>query len=183
MRFIFILLIYFRAETAINEGGNNNKIEEEGYEIERVRKLEDQTRNSKSGACGSELIYSISTDKLMITGSGDMFDYELIEEISSKEYSTTPWDFIKRNISIITISSTTTHIGSYAFYYFQELSTINLPTSLTSIGSYSFYGCSKLTNITIPTQVITIGSSSFSHCTNLKSIQEIIIQKTKKEIE
>ena len=135
MRFIFILLIYFRAETAINEGGNNNKIEEEGYEIERVRKLEDQTRNSKSGACGSELIYSISTDKLMITGSGDMFDYELIEEISSKEYSTTPWDFIKRNISIITISSTTTHIGSYAFYYFQELSTINLPTSLTSIGS------------------------------------------------
>ena len=47
---------------------------------------------------------------------------------------------------------------------------ITIPSTITSIGNYAFYYCQTLTNITIPDSVTSIGKSAFSGCTNLKNV-------------
>ena len=70
----------------------------------------------------------------------------------------------------ITIPSSVTSIGSYAFYNCSSLTSITIPSSVTSIGSYAFYNCSSLTSITIPNSVTSIGRDAFGYCSNLKTI-------------
>lgn len=50
------------------------------------------------------------------------------------------------------------------------ISSITIPSSVTSIGDYAFSHCSDLTSITIPDSVTSIGSNAFSNCNGLTSI-------------
>jgi len=64
-------------------------------------------------------------------------------------------------------------IGSYAFYYVENLKTVTFaPNSqLTFIGNSAFEGCEKLINISpIPASVISIGENAFNWCTDLTSV-------------
>ena len=47
---------------------------------------------------------------------------------------------------------------------------ITIPSSVTSFGNYAFNGCSLLTQIIIPTSVTSIGNNSFSDFVFLKLI-------------
>lgn len=47
---------------------------------------------------------------------------------------------------------------------------VTMPSSVTSIGSYAFYGCSGLTSIIIPNSVKNIDEKAFYNCNNLTSI-------------
>jgi hypothetical protein len=44
---------------------------------------------------------------------------------------------------------------------------ISIPTSVTSIGNYAFPFCTGLTNVTIPNSVTAIGAYAFQDCTSL----------------
>ena len=47
---------------------------------------------------------------------------------------------------------------------------MTLPSSVTSIGGYAFWGCSGLTSLTIPSGVTSIGNWAFNGCGGLTSI-------------
>ena len=73
-----------------------------------------------------------------------------------------------RKISSLTLSSSLTSIGAYAFYA-NIFNTITLPSSLTTIESGAFSSCS-LTSITIPSGITTINNYTFTTCSNLTTV-------------
>lgn len=66
------------------------------------------------------------------------------------------------------------NIGDKAFYKYKEteteLCTVTLPSTVTTIGAYAFSGCSELTNIQLSTNLTAIGEYALSGCTSLTSI-------------
>lgn len=79
-----------------------------------------------------------------------------------------------------TLPSSVEQIGSYAFYYAENLSTINLNEGLKYISSESFYCCSALTQIIIPDTVEILSSGAFEYCSSLK---EVVLGKSVREID
>lgn len=98
-------------------------------------------------------------------------------------------------ITEITIPSTVTSIGNYAFSGCTSITKFIIPKSVTSIGTGAFMNCSalvtlelesginistlpnymcyndtKLSGITIPTSVKTIGDYSFSQCSSITTL-------------
>ena len=59
--------------------------------------------------------------------------------------------------------------GSF-FYGNEWIESVTLPSTLTEIGSYAFYGCTNLTEITIPASVEYMGNSAFEGCTSLETV-------------
>ncbi|MBR4552314.1 MAG: leucine-rich repeat domain-containing protein, partial [Bacteroidaceae bacterium] len=74
------------------------------------------------------------------------------------------------SLTSITIPSSVTSIEDYAFAGCTGLTSITIPSSVTSIGDYAFFDCYSLTSITIPESVTSIGDYAFSYCTGLTSI-------------
>ena len=73
-------------------------------------------------------------------------------------------------LTTITIPSTVSSIGNYAFCRCSGLISVTLPTSLIRIGDGAFSGCTSLVSIDIPYSVQTIGSEAFANCESLSSI-------------
>ena len=69
------------------------------------------------------------------------------------------------NLTSITIPSSVTSIGDYAFKDCTGLTSITIPNRVTYLSGFS--GCIGLTSVTIPSSVTSIGKSAFSHCTGL----------------
>ena len=78
--------------------------------------------------------------------------------------------FSYTNITSVTIPTTVTSIGEYAFYGCTRLKSVSIPKSVTSIGRYTFYGCASLTSVTIPNSITSIGEYMFVGCTGLTSV-------------
>ena len=74
-------------------------------------------------------------------------------------------------ISHLTIPSSVTSIGAYAFFGGSDLTSVMIPESVTNIGSSSFYNCSGLTSIIIPDSVRSIGSDVFFNCSGLTRLE------------
>ena len=70
--------------------------------------------------------------------------------------------FSGSSLTSVTIPSSVTAIGNYAFYDCSKLTDITIPSSVTTIGDYAFKDCKSLTSVTIPSSVTTIGRSAFS---------------------
>lgn len=54
---------------------------------------------------------------------------------------------------------------------FSDITSVTIPTSVTTIGDWAFRDYSSLTTINIPESVTTIGECAFSNCENLKSVK------------
>lgn len=67
----------------------------------------------------------------------------------------------------ITIPSTVTSIGNFAFYYCSALTSVIIPTSVTEIGSYAFNRCLMISSLTIPDGVTSIGDDAFYEIPNV----------------
>lgn len=141
----------------------------------------------KANLCGNAITWELSEDgKLILTGTGAMFDYA----VSEGEYA--PWYENRANFSQIIVQNGITHIGNGAFYNctsaeyieipdtvvtigeraFQNsaISNIKLPSNLQEIGKYSFSG-TKLVDIVLPDRLSEIPASAFASCKVLKDIK------------
>ena len=73
-------------------------------------------------------------------------------------------------VTNLTIPSSVTSIGDYAFAGCMGLTSVTIPDNVTSIGDYAFAGCTGLTSVTIPDNVTSIGDYAFNGCTGLKEV-------------
>ena len=74
------------------------------------------------------------------------------------------------NISFGNGTANPLYYASHLYLNGTEINNLSVPSSVTSIGNYAFNGCSGLTSVTIPNSVTSIGNSAFSNCTNLKDV-------------
>jgi len=138
-----------------------------------------------SGTAGKLTWKLLENGTLVISGKGEMPDYEY-----SGEYS--PWYEYRSDIINIIIGNDVRKIGNYAFYGYNGLKQVTIGNSVTSIGSWAFGDsgiiiiaignsvttikdnafsyCSSLTTVTIGNSLTTIGSNIFLYCNSLTSI-------------
>ncbi len=118
---------------------------------------------TKEGSCGSNIHYSFdsNTETLTLTGSGDMYDYTMLD---------TPFS----GMGIKTLKadgSRITSIGNNAFYGCVNMASISLPNTLTEIGEWAFAGNrNHLKEISIPANVKIIGDHAFAGCLKLEKV-------------
>ena len=62
------------------------------------------------------------------------------------------------------------HTKTVLQVYLGTSSSVTIPSSVTSIGAYAFYENPNLTSVTIPSSVTSLGDASFSLCSNLTSV-------------
>ena len=74
-----------------------------------------------------------------------------------------------KKLTKVTIPSTVTTIGKYAFRGCSKLKTVTLPSSLKTIERSAFSKCTSLTKLTIPTNVTKIGENALYH-TGVKTL-------------
>ena len=98
--------------------------------------------------------------KLSITGSGAIPSYKI---------NLAPWENYNPKITEISLASTITEIGDYAFYQ-MAISSIEIPSSCTRIAESVFLRCTNLKEIYIPSSVTSIGTMAFKGCSSLNLI-------------
>ena len=114
-----------------------------------------------TGVCGDNAHWTFIDGLLLITGSGDMYDYNS---------STIPWILLRDSITMISIGQNITSIGDYAFYQCKNITSVIIPNKVKSIGIYAFRECTNLSSVIIGKQVESIGTSAFNGCTLLSAI-------------
>ncbi len=87
--------------------------------------------------CGDELTWAISGNTLTISGSGEMYNYEI---------ETAPWYSQHETLTKLVINAGATTIGTYAFYNFGALSSVTIPNTVTTIARSAFSNCPSITN-------------------------------------
>ncbi len=94
-----------------------------------------------NGKCGdnAEWFFDETTGTLIISGSGDMWDYAAVEP----EWVTKHGIYIKE----VTISYGITSIGAGSFKNCLNLETVYIPSSVVKIGAGAFDGCYNLKNV------------------------------------
>jgi len=106
---------------------------------------------------------------LTVSGSGEMYDFDYMEDPTPWNQHDTDYDLRK-----IIIEPGVTSIGDCAFALCYDVTgTVDIPSSVTSIGITSFYYCINLTSVTLPASpasVTSIGQSAFQMCSKLESI-------------
>ena len=113
-----------------------------------------------NGRCGNGLTWELdSYGNLIITGTGDMWDYLADSQI--------PWG---REVKSVSIGDGVTSGGDCAFYEGLELAEVSLPSTIKRIGFAAFWSCVALTEIDIPDGATEIGNAAFSECVSLASI-------------
>ncbi len=151
-------LTYIYDSTTINlYSADQIAVSDRNYSDENVPAVE------KTGACGSQLTWTLYKDGLLIiTGTGVMDD--LPETVK-------PWSSEQVPVRKILIQDGVTSIGENAFSQCESLSEVYLPNSLTKIGASAFEGCTSLQSIRLPAGVSSIGDYAFSECERLSAFQ------------
>ena len=134
-----------------------------------------------------------STGTATISGTGDMWDYyengydytnkhqnpfagkSNVQKIVISEGVTNVGDYFlqgyeyRGNIKEISLSSTITKIGKYAFKSCYNVQSVILPSGLEEVGDCSFDNCNSLTEINVPDSVKSIGKGCFQSCRKLST--------------
>ena len=141
----------------------------------------------RTGTCGENVTYILNetTGLLTISGTGAMYDYELVGNASPFNNNPKIKEIVVESgvtnigndaftqltkLEKVSLSSTVTSLGKDAFAFCFLLADINIPESVQSIGKEAFSACYALTSITIPKGVTTIEKSTFWHCDHLQSV-------------
>lgn len=78
----------------------------------------------------------------------------------------------QNSISSITVPTTYTYIGNYAFYDCDSLASVTFEGSnVTEIGTSAFEGCDKLATINIPASVKNVADFAFKGCSAITAIK------------
>jgi hypothetical protein len=70
----------------------------------------------------------------------------------------------------VTMPSTVTNIGDYAFLDCWSLATVAFPKGATSIGANAFLHCFSLPSVTFPNSAVSIGEFAFAFCRSLTNV-------------
>lgn len=111
-----------------------------------------------SGKCGDNLTWVLWPNKLVIKGTGDMYDYDS---------NGAPWAEYYNYITNVEIDEGVTSIGNYAFYKTWYVTNIDISSTVTKIGSNALSNCSRLTSVVFPDAIEEIGYNAFYGCNNL----------------
>ena len=122
--------------------------------------IEEGIASGTCGVQGDNLIWRLCDSTLVISGLGEMQNYQ---------GSVTPWNDYSSYIKKIIIEEGVTTLTDEAFWWL-NIDSVAFPTSLRSIGESCFEGCSNIKVITIPNGVKTIKWSAFQECSGLTSI-------------
>ena len=115
-------------------------------------------KTEEEDKCGENLTWKLAEDgKLVITGTGRMFDYSIAD------YQYAPWYEQRTEITSIEIDNNVTYIGNYAFYRCNKVSDekTELPEKLEEIGEGAFRNCS-IKSVDIPLLVKCVGKEAFA---------------------
>ena len=118
---------------------------------------------SGSGSCGEQATWTLYSDgKMVISGSGETYDYEP-EQISENTWRRTqPWFGTGMpSIKSLIVERGITRLGNSMFSDCSNLESVSLPDTLTEIGTDVFSWCSQLKSIRIPDFVNTIEGRAF----------------------
>ncbi len=120
-----------------------------------------------SGQCGDNAYWSFdaSTGTLTITGTGAIWDYDIMDPETRS-----PFYEINSDIDKIVISDGVTHIGSCSFNY-TNITELVLPKSVTSFGWGAFYNNKNLVTFEITGEATEISPQMFAYCSSLKTIK------------
>ena len=104
------------------------------------------------GQCGDNVYWTFdeTTGELVVSGEGDMWDYEVYES---------PFSF-KPIIKNVVVEDGVTDIGDAAFFDCYA-NNIKLGMSISNIGYQSFYGCENLEYVEFSNSIIYIGKFAF----------------------
>ena len=144
------------------ETENKNGIEEGSVSFNSIEN--GPSTITASGQCGDNLTWKIEGDTLTFSGTGNMWDYGY-EDMGMGDYIESPWKEYD-NISTIKIESGITHIGSYAFNGYKNLTgDLVIPEGVISIGESAFSGCTGFKgSLILPDTLTDIGMNAFAGC-------------------
>ena len=114
---------------------------------------------AEGGTCGAGLSWSYSFGTLVITGEGEMTNYN--------EFETAPWYELRGMIKKVVLPEGLTSIGTLAFYNCVGLRTVSVPDNVRVIGANAFFGCTGLERVALSSKLSRIGSQAFYGCTSL----------------
>jgi len=113
------------------------------------------------GKCGENVMWKLDGGLLTINGSGDMWNFALLEA---------PWKLITSSIETVVIEDRVTSIGNNSFAYCVNLKTVIIAETVVDIGGSAFYGDSNLTSVFYLGSRIISTPSSFNGCMALQSM-------------
>lgn len=117
---------------------------------------------ASSGICGKNLIWSLDSGTLTISGTGEMYDFE--------SRSDAPWYQYRKSINDLVIGSGVTSIGSCAFVELEKLTTIDIPSSVTRLGGLAIYLCHNIKSLTIPSSITDMAYDAIYACYGIETI-------------
>jgi hypothetical protein len=117
--------------------------------------------------CGDDLYWKVEGKKLIITGSGPMYDYA---EMYMWDETKIPWYGSRASITSVTLPNGITYLSTYSFNGFTSLVSISIPDSVKEIGYNLFAGCTKLSSVRLPKNIRVLADDDFRGCTSLQSI-------------
>ncbi len=134
--------------------------------------IAEDTESFESGVCGENLTWTLNknTGNLVISGTGEMRDYEPYGDWTGFKGISSPWYKLFSEIKTVTISPGVTSIGDYAFAHCENLINIRISNTVKSIGGYAYAWCYKLTDIALPESVKKTEDHIFRFCSKLTSV-------------
>ena len=152
--------------SAIKETGRYSsalsKVTETGKTLS-VEKIMDYVppKTGKTGDC--RWLFDEDTGVMKISGRGNMGDYNYSFNSSSGASAlSTPWSDIAGAIKRVEIADSVTSIGDGCFAGCTNLTEISIPSTVTSIGNYAFFD-TALSSIKLPNNIKTIGKYALGY--------------------
>ena len=124
-----------------------------------------ETIRGVCGLYGDNVLWDLKGDTLLISGRGDMANYEWQKPLLSA-----PWTAYAEGIKCVVIKDSVTSVGDYAFQYCKSLTSVTFSNSLKTIGNGAFWECVNLDSITIPNGVF-VGDNAFNRCSSLRCVK------------
>lgn len=128
------------------------------------------------GSCGAGVTWELNGDTLLISGNGEMTNFDKPSDDDAERPSWYPY---RAQIRHVVTKGAVSNIGNYAFYCYSDLESVELGEGVVRVGNRTFYNCTSLSELSLPNTLEKIGDkwtnysdygSSFYGCSSLKEL-------------